>query len=92
MINIKNNFLIAVKSFAAVMFLALSITHAQEDTEPPVITTAPIDLTVTEGASASLSVVASGAGLIYQWSTAGINIAGATAPNFTIDATTLADS
>ena len=54
---------------------------------PPTITTQPRNLTVTEGESASFSVVAVGeAPLAYHWQFNGSNLPGATSPNFTIAA------
>ncbi len=44
----------------------------------PAITTQPASLAVTEGAQATLSVVASGTGLSYQWLKNGTAISGAT--------------
>ena len=51
---------------------------------PVTITSQPGDLTVCEGASASLTVVASGGGLAYQWRKDGSDIGGATAATYTI--------
>src|SRR5205823_8144975 len=46
---------------------------------PPAITTQPISLTVTQGAGATFSVVATGSGpLHYQWRFDQSNLAGAT--------------
>lgn len=59
----------------------------------PTITTQPVPVTVTEGQTATFSVVASGsAPLAYQWRRNGVPIAGATAFSHTTAATTLADS
>ncbi len=59
----------------------------------PAITTAPATQTLTEGAAANFTVVATGtAPLAYQWQRDGVNIAGATAATYTLAATSLADS
>ena len=50
-----------------------------EGTTGPTITTQPASQTVTEGATATFSVVASGQGtLTYQWRRGGTAISGAT--------------
>jgi rhamnogalacturonyl hydrolase YesR len=59
----------------------------------PNITTQPASGTVTAGATASFSVVATGtAPLSYQWKKNGTNIAGATSASYMTPATTVADS
>jgi len=59
----------------------------------PTITTQPGNQTVTAGQTATFTVVATGtAPLSYQWQKNGVNIAGATAANYTTPATTTADS
>ncbi len=51
----------------------------------PTITTPPASLAVAAGASATFTIVASGtAPFTYQWSKAGVAIAGATAASYTI--------
>ena len=59
-------------------------------TEPavasPAITAQPASLSVTEGASASFSVTATGDALTYQWCKDGTNISGATARSYSIAA------
>lgn len=58
----------------------------------PTITTQPANASVTAGAPAGFSVVASGdAPLGYQWQRNGVDIAGATAATYTLAATMLAD-
>jgi hypothetical protein len=53
---------------------------------PPAITTPPQSLTVTQGQSASFSVVASGtAPLSYQWSLNGMALPGATGSTLTLN-------
>ena len=54
---------------------------------PPVITSQPKNVTLTQGLPFSLSVTATDAGTIgYQWRLGGVPIAGATSPNFTVSA------
>jgi len=68
----------------------LSVAPAQT---PPTITSQPANRTVTEGQSATFSVVATGtAPLSYQWQKNGANISGATASSYTTPPTTLADN
>jgi hypothetical protein len=58
----------------------------------PTIGTQPSDQTVTEGATATFRVVASGTPpLSYQWQKNGVAISGATGDSYTSPATTLAD-
>jgi hypothetical protein len=60
---------------------------------PPSITTQPANKTVTAGATAKFSVVATGsAPLSYQWRKDGVNISGATKPSYVTPPTTLADN
>jgi hypothetical protein len=58
---------------------------------PPEITTQPVNVAVAVGASATLSVQASGGQLQYQWRRNGADIAGATAANLNIPAASPAD-
>jgi pectate lyase len=59
----------------------------------PAITTQPVSQTVTEGAGASFTVVASGtAPLTYQWKKGGVDIGGATNATYTIAATVAGDA
>jgi hypothetical protein len=58
---------------------------------PPAITTQPLALSASGGASASFSVVATGAGLAYQWRKNGVTVFGATSSSFTISSVTIAD-
>lgn len=51
---------------------------------PPVITNAPVDLTVEPGATATFFSGASGSALFYQWQRDGVNIAGATSATLTL--------
>jgi hypothetical protein len=49
----------------------------------PTITTPPQDVTIAEGESATLTVVAAGtAPLVYQWTQAGVDLAGATSASY----------
>ncbi|HVO23691.1 MAG TPA: immunoglobulin domain-containing protein, partial [Candidatus Margulisiibacteriota bacterium] len=60
---------------------------------PPMITTQPQNQTVTLGATATFSVVASGtAPLSYQWSKNGTAISGATSASYTTPATVSGDN
>jgi glucose/arabinose dehydrogenase len=60
---------------------------------PPGITSHPANRTVAPGASVTFSVRASGtAPLRYQWQRNGVNIAGATAADYTIASVTTADN
>jgi hypothetical protein len=60
---------------------------------PPTITTQPQNQTVTVGATATFTVVASGtAPLSYQWSKNGTAIAGATSASYTTPATVIGDN
>jgi hypothetical protein len=62
-------------------------------TTVPAITTQPVSLTVTAGASATFTVVASGtAPLAYQWQKGGGTINGATSASYTIAATSATDA
>ena len=59
---------------------------------PPVIAVQPAPQTVTEGQSATFSVLANGSQLTYQWRRGEQPIAGANLASFTLDAVTLSDS
>ena len=59
----------------------------------PTITTQPVLQSVTEGETATFSIIATGtAQLSYQWQKGGADIAGATNSSYTTPATTLTDS
>lgn len=60
----------------------LDATRALQAAGPPVITTAPASQTVAAGATASFVVDAIGV-VSYQWTRAGVAIAGATGPSYT---------
>jgi uncharacterized repeat protein (TIGR03803 family) len=51
---------------------------------PPVITTQPVNATVSPNGNATLTVSASGSGLSYQWQLNGVNIAGANGSSLNI--------
>lgn len=59
----------------------------------PSISVQPLSISVTEGASASFSVTATGtAPLTYQWQRNGVDVAGATAAQYTLAAVQNSDS
>jgi alpha-tubulin suppressor-like RCC1 family protein len=59
---------------------------------PPVITTQPVNKTVTVGQTATFSVIASGTPLSYQWRKGGVSISGATGATYTTPTTISADN
>ena len=60
---------------------------------PPIITTHPSNQAVSQGQTATFTVVATGsAPLAYQWQKNGTNIFGATGPSYTTPATILSDN
>jgi parallel beta-helix repeat protein len=68
---------------------ALTLT----DTAPPALTAQPQSQSVTLGQAATFSVTATGTGtLSYQWQQNSVNIAGATASNYTTPATSASDT
>ena len=58
---------------------------------PPRLSSSPADLAVSEGESATFSVVATGSELAYQWQRDGVDIAGATSPTYTLPEAERAD-
>lgn len=58
----------------------------------PVITQQPAAASATAGNTATLSVAASGEGVLYQWTRNQVAITGATSPSYTTPALTLADN
>lgn len=58
----------------------------------PVITTQPEDVTVVEGDAITLTVVATGGSLVYQWRKGGVDIDGANGATLTIPAAALSDA
>lgn len=79
----------ALSSLAVAALLAACGGGGGSDSTPPVtvaapvITTEPISSTANVGGTVTLSVVASGTGLSYQWRLNGADIAGATAATYT---------
>lgn len=78
----------ALSSLAVAVLLAACGGGSDDSTPPvtvaaPVITTEPISSTANVGGTVTLSVVASGTGLSYQWQLNGTNIAGATSSTYT---------
>jgi hypothetical protein len=68
----------------------LTVTPAPQ---APSITTQPVDVAVTEGNSASFSVVAGGtAPLSYQWQKNQVDISGATLSTYSVSAASVADT
>ncbi len=62
------------------------------DVRPPTITTHPASVSINTGASTTLTVVATGINLTYQWSKNGTDISGATASSLAISNATSADA
>ncbi|MBX3210888.1 MAG: hypothetical protein KF850_02550 [Labilithrix sp.] len=58
----------------------------------PAVTEQPADVTVDEGESFSLSVVATGGSLFYQWRKNGDDVPGANAATFTVPSAALSDA
>jgi hypothetical protein len=52
--------------------------------EKPAVTTQPTNVRICEGASASMSIVATGGGLRYQWQASGVDVPGATGTTVTV--------
>lgn len=78
---------------AALMGFAGCGGGSDSSTSIPTISTQPVSQSVTEGASVSFTVVASGSGtLSYQWRKGGTAISDATAATFTIAATAASDA
>jgi hypothetical protein len=59
---------------------------------PPTISQGPVGRTLYTGGSLSLSVVASGGQLVYQWQKNGTNLVGETAASYSLSGVTGADS
>lgn len=61
--------------------------------QPPVVTTQPVNQSVTEGGTASFSVAANGSQpLAFQWQRNGVNVQGATSSMYTISQVSGSDS
>jgi hypothetical protein len=56
----------------------------------PDITTQPIDLTISQGSSATFSVQATGQNLSYQWKRNGVDISNARSISYTVSSTSIA--
>lgn len=69
----------------------LDATRALQAAGPPVVVTAPKAVTVAAGATASFTVDAIGV-ISYQWTRAGVAIAGATTSSYTTPALAAADN
>jgi serine protease len=69
----------------------LDATRALQAAGPPVVVTAPKAATVAVGATASFTIEAIGV-VSYQWTRAGVNIAGATGPSYTTPALAATDN
>jgi hypothetical protein len=52
--------------------------------DKPAVTTQPTNVRICEGASASMSIVATGGGLRYQWQASGVDVPGATGTTVTV--------
>ena len=79
-------------AFGAVVSASARLTVNPAPT-PPQIETPPTDRTVTEGATVSLSVTASGAGVLsYRWLKGGVPIVGATSATLTFGPVRLTDA
>ncbi|MBX3205946.1 MAG: immunoglobulin domain-containing protein [Labilithrix sp.] len=66
--------------------------HQDGAVTQPAITTQPANVTVDEGESFSLSVVATGGSLFYQWRKNGDDVPGANAATFTVSSAALTDA
>ena len=71
---------------------ATALTPTVNVVTDAVITTQPIATSICEGGTTSLTVVATGPGLTYQWMLNGANITGANSATYTITGATLAQS
>ncbi len=69
----------------------LDAVRALQATDPPVIVSAPVAVTVGAGQTATFTVEATGV-TSYQWTRAGADIAGATSATYTILQVTAADN
>lgn len=52
---------------------------------PPVVVTAPKNVTVVAGTTVKFAVQATGSGLAYQWQWKGVNVQGANGPSFVLN-------
>jgi hypothetical protein len=90
--------MVSVKCKNAAALAALSVLVAacggggSDDGPAPVIATQPMNATVLSDGTTMFTVVATGAGLGYQWQKNGVAIAGATSASYQTPAVTSADS
>ena len=88
-----STFAVAVTNTAGTVTSAAATLTVSAAPVAPTITMQPANQTVTAGQTATFAVVAGGtAPLSYQWQRNSVNIAGATAANYTTPATTSSDS
>ena len=86
-------FAVVVSNSAGSVTSASATLTVQPAASPPTITAQPQNVTLTEPASATFTVTASGtAPLSYQWQRNGATIAGATSASYTLSPTASADS
>jgi N-acetylneuraminic acid mutarotase len=85
---------LVVSSIGNTSTQAISAAAVLQVNAPPTITTPPANLTVAQGAGASLTVVATTTDgtLSYQWRKANVAILGATSATYTINATAASDA
>jgi hypothetical protein len=86
------SFTVRITNSAGSVTSSAAILTVTAPTAAPAITTQPASQTVVAGQPATFAVLASGTGLSYQWSRAGVALAGATSASYTTAATTIADS
>jgi Putative Ig domain len=72
-------------------FRNITLTYTGRTVGAPAFTTQPNNVTVTAGASAAFTVVATGA-TSYQWQRNATNITGATSASYTLNPTAIADN
>ncbi len=70
----------------------IAALHALAPATPPQIASSPKDLIAPEGINVTLSVVADGSELSYQWKKGGADLLGATSATLVIPSVTAADS
>jgi|SRR5882672_3795163 len=71
----------------------LNTAGSTGNSQAPIITTSPVNVTVAEGQPATFTVSATGASpLAFQWIRGGVDISGATSSTYTLAAATASDS